>query len=235
MCKPNCPICNGMGWVRGDYPLGHPSFGKLIPCPDAPTPDPEGLIPDETALTWAGVARGNGAGAAVDAVQEIAQTGGWVYLWGRFGTGKTHILKTACAELARAGKASEYTNMAGILDYLRSAYDTERPSLESVDRINDLIHRPVLAIDEIDRFNPTGFAAEKRFVLFDARYVTGVRGQTITLMASNRPPSELDGYLSDRILDGRFKVIEIAGHTARPLIHRGIHRKIMPQASAVNG
>ncbi|HEU5430596.1 MAG TPA: hypothetical protein VFU81_02980, partial [Thermomicrobiales bacterium] len=27
-----CPICKDAGWVRQDVPLGHPNFGRLIPC-----------------------------------------------------------------------------------------------------------------------------------------------------------------------------------------------------------
>jgi len=29
---PVCPICNGIGFVRQDLPVGHPDFGRLIPC-----------------------------------------------------------------------------------------------------------------------------------------------------------------------------------------------------------
>src|SRR5512136_1088624 len=28
-----CEICGGLGWISADVPVGHPLFGKLIPCP----------------------------------------------------------------------------------------------------------------------------------------------------------------------------------------------------------
>ena len=28
-----CPVCKGMGVIKHDLPLGHPDFGKLVPCP----------------------------------------------------------------------------------------------------------------------------------------------------------------------------------------------------------
>jgi DNA replication protein DnaC len=27
-----CPICGGAGYLREDVPVGHPRFGKLVPC-----------------------------------------------------------------------------------------------------------------------------------------------------------------------------------------------------------
>ncbi len=29
----DCNICGGLGWISADVPVGHPLFGKLIPCP----------------------------------------------------------------------------------------------------------------------------------------------------------------------------------------------------------
>ena len=29
---PNCPNCGGVGFVRQDLPVGHPDFGRLLPC-----------------------------------------------------------------------------------------------------------------------------------------------------------------------------------------------------------
>src|SRR5512142_1910961 len=28
-----CEICGGLGWISADVPMGHPLFGKLMPCP----------------------------------------------------------------------------------------------------------------------------------------------------------------------------------------------------------
>jgi hypothetical protein len=35
LCEPDCPTCGGLGYLRSDAPVGHPSFGKIGPCPDS--------------------------------------------------------------------------------------------------------------------------------------------------------------------------------------------------------
>ena len=30
--SPTCPICNGVGFVYTNVPVGHPDFGKAVPC-----------------------------------------------------------------------------------------------------------------------------------------------------------------------------------------------------------
>lgn len=32
-CQQVCPVCDNLGWVRADYPVDHPDFGKAFPCP----------------------------------------------------------------------------------------------------------------------------------------------------------------------------------------------------------
>ena len=32
-----CEICGGLGWISANVPLGHPLFGKLVPCPHRQT------------------------------------------------------------------------------------------------------------------------------------------------------------------------------------------------------
>ena len=27
-----CPICQDAGYLRGDFPVGHPMFGRIVPC-----------------------------------------------------------------------------------------------------------------------------------------------------------------------------------------------------------
>ena len=31
--EPECEICGGLGWISANVPMGHPQFGKLLPCP----------------------------------------------------------------------------------------------------------------------------------------------------------------------------------------------------------
>jgi DNA replication protein DnaC len=114
------------------------------------------------------------------------------------------------AEFCRATRQpASYTRMAEIIDHLRGSFDAKNPSEESTARLDMWSELPFLAIDEFDRVRSTEYATERRFVLMDRRYEQACRQRSITLMASNCTPDDLEGYLADRIYDGRFKVVHL--------------------------
>jgi DNA replication protein DnaC len=224
LCDPDCPTCNGLGYVRSDAPVGHPNFGKIGPCPESnPFQRYKGLLGLDQAdmtLTWANVIERENVRIAVAAVKQVIDRGyGWVYLHGDYGLAKTLILKIAVAEFCRATRQpASYTRMAEIIDHLRGAFDAKSPSEESAARLDMWSELPFLAIDEFDRVRSTEYATERRFVLMDRRYEQAARQKSITLMASNCTPDDLEGYLADRIYDGRFAVIHLKGVSARPFM-----------------
>lgn len=223
LCDPFCPICRGIGYYRVDLPTTHNDFGKAIPCPNRARKglygEHSGLNPEEMKWTWDRIipVHGNNIFDGVDAVKRIVKQGfGWIYLTGGYGQGKSLILKIAIATFLRSHETAAYTRMAEILDHLRAAYDTENPSQESEDRLNWWANLPLLAIDEFDRVRQTEFGDERRFRLLDFRYEQAIRGESITIMASNSDPKHLPGYLYDRIRDGRFEIIQLEGRSVRP-------------------
>lgn len=221
VCKPDCPICGGIGYVRVDRPVGHPRFGKLEPCPNM---DPiklygsrVGLNDRELKLSWNSLIDYNGIGQAINEIKEAIDCGfGWLFIWGVFGLGKTTLLKTAIAESMRYGRQSSYVRMVDIIDDLRNAFSTDNPNEVSARRLEFWTEVPILAVDEFDRIRLTEYAEERRFSLMDHRYENAIRGKSITIMASNSDPRDLDGYLADRVFDGRFKVIHLTGNSFRP-------------------
>lgn len=224
LCEPDCPECAGLGYVRSDAPVGHPNFGKIAPCQKS---DPLSryrnvlnLHDEEHDLTWDAVIERGNVQVAIDAVQHVINRGyGWVYLHGDYGLAKTLILKIAVVEFCRkTRKPASYIRMAEIIDHLRGAYDAKNPSEESEMRLDMWSELRFLAIDEFDRVRATEYATERRFVLMDRRYEQAIRQQSITVMASNCSPDDLEGYLADRIYDGRFAVVHLKGASARPLM-----------------
>jgi hypothetical protein len=226
ICRPDCPICSGWGFYRLDLDDIHdPRFGKLVKCPNldpfkTPYADRLGITGDEARdLAWDSLLRFGdviGLKAAREAVQETMQRGyGWVFLHGTFGIGKSLLLKIVVAEAMRAGNEAAYVRMAEILDHLRASFDDGSTESESkrMDWWTDL---PVLAIDEFDKVRATAYGKERSFVLMDRRYEQAVRQKSVTIIASNDPPQLFDGYLYDRIRDGRFAVREITGESRRP-------------------
>ena len=224
VCKPDCEICGGIGWIRQDLPVGDPGFGKAQLCPNVDLfthyKGRSGLESDERDLSWSNIADFNGVGKAVEAVQTVVELGfGWIFLWGDFGLAKSLILKTAVSSYIRERKEpASYVRMAELLDHLRSAYDSSNPSEDSQARLDFWSTIPLLCIDEFDRVRETAYASERRFVLMDRRYEKACGRKNITIMASNSDPALIDGYLRDRIFDGRFKVIKLVGKSARPMM-----------------
>jgi DNA replication protein DnaC len=230
LCNPSCETCGGIGYVRWDVPIDHPSFGKLARCPNTNPKkrDPGflrryGLSPDEIKMDWNSIipVRDSNIAEVVTQVKEVFERGyGWIYLWGTFGIGKTLIQKITVAASIRAGKEAVYIRMAEIMDMLRDGYQADNFS----DRMETLQKFPVLCIDEFDRVaekktDGISWVSEKRFTLMDVRYVSAGRGETLTIMTGNKNPAQLvfdDGYLSDRIHDHRFLVLEVTGESLRP-------------------
>lgn len=232
-CRPDCPICGGFGYVRAkaDAAPGDPLFGKLAPCPRisvwALIGEQSGLVESEIGLNWNHLLSVNGVDQARDAVKKALDDGyGWVYLWGEYGLAKSHILKIAVAQVLQARKQAAYIRMSSLLDDLRSAYDKNNPNQTLINKLDWYAGLGLIAIDEFDRIKETEWATERRFALMDRRYEDALRRKSITLLASNQPPEALEGYLADRIRDGRFAVIELKGKSLRPGIDRDMEAYI---------
>jgi len=220
-CSPDCPVCEGAGYIRYEVPLGHPKFGKLERCPRAQAQavakslqigeiDPRvGLIADEIrSLSWDLVKKGvNQADQACDITRRAYTAGyGVVFLYGGFGQGKSLVLKIAVATALNEGKRAAYANLAGVMDDIRLAYDErENKMTELVRRVEWSTSLDVLAIDELDKAGQTDWARERIFQLLDVRYQRAIRQEALTVIASNYESlDELSGYLKSRIEDNRF-------------------------------
>jgi len=215
LCRYDCPICAGQGWI---------SNGPNRPTELCPNVDiwklrsaaRYGITKEQAmSLSWESVWSTPGVGPAVTAVQSALSRGaGWVFLHGPPGIGKTLLLQVAVALSLQAKRSAAYVRMAEILDDLRAGFDSKTEGETA--RLDWWAELPVLAIDEFDRVRDTEYSNERRFVLLDRRYEQAIRGETITLMASNDPPESLPPYLADRVRDGRFFVAKIDGRSVRP-------------------
>ena len=141
-----------------------------------------------------------------------------VYLFGNYGQAKTLTLKVAVAHSLRSGELAVYANMSDVLDDLRLAFSEEDSSRDLLRRMEWWKSLPLLALDEIEKVNPTNWAGERIHQLIDARWVQGIRGESVTLIASNKRPDQLDGYLASRIEDSRNRIVELSGPDGRSTI-----------------
>lgn len=219
-----CKTCNDLGFVRENFPLDHPLFGRLIPCPDCSqragsVADEYGLLPADRSLSWEEILPlDSSIDAAKVAIQQaLAQGHGWVYLWGGYGVAKTAILKVAVAvSLRNQAAQAVYLRMSDLMDDIRSAYDAQKPQVEIQNKLRWFTGLPLLAIDEFEKVSETGFVEERRFQVLDARYEAATRQHYgITLIGANVPPEKLPGALASRINDERFTVVHITASDMR--------------------
>lgn len=216
----SCSRCRDMRMLAYDAPPGHPLFSKVIPCPDcAAGRDPDrmreicGLTGEMLSWTFANTRRTRANAAAFDAAVEAAANPCWfLSLFGLYGVGKTRLLACIVNAGRGAGLPSLYMTTAGLLSHLRATYAPDASlGFDAVwDRVTTV---RILALDELDRWNPTAWAQEKFFELIDHRYRRG--REMLTAFACNARLEALPGYLSSRLADHRCAAFTLEGPDQR--------------------
>lgn len=230
---PDCPHCRGLGYTRADRPLATrdqgtrapEEFGKLEMCAcarertaraqTAQLQRATGLDDVDLALSWGVLYQTAGIEAGRRALRETLLRGwGWVYLHGAPGPGKTVLLKTAVAESVRAGRGAVFVTWPDLLAHLRAGFDAG----DYDERVSAWRAVRSLAVDEFGRAKDTEWVREAQVRVFNHRYESALRRETVTLFASNfAPDSErVDDWFYDRLRDGRFQICEVAGPSLRP-------------------
>ena len=137
----DCKICGDKGWVTFGAPVGHPNFGKVVPCEcqeeRLQTERVERLLnfsnlkqldrynfetidPNGRAETIQGQ---NLYQAACDAARKFADNPtGWIIFKGPTGVGKTHLAAAIGNQLVANEHPVFYVFVPDLLDHLRSTY-----------------------------------------------------------------------------------------------------------------
>lgn len=222
-CNSDCPICGGLGFVRTDAPWGDPQWGKIVLCSEVSGwfmfRHISGLADSERNMRFGVLRLDNDIRKAILDMKTMVDAGsGWLYLHGSYGTGKTTLLKTMVAEAINGRKEASYIRMTDMIENLRESYDEDNAHEVLRQRIAYYSEMPILCIDELDRVKNTDFVSEKQFAILDQRYSRAISEKKgVTVFASNNPPDMLDGYLKDRVKDGRFSIVELTGPSFRKL------------------
>lgn len=220
-----CPDCGDLGFFRADLPIGHPLFGKPIPC-DNPIhmaaklnrlAQVSNLSIDDLTRRLGDIEINIGNGEMMIAAREmIANPYGWLYIWGGPGNAKSEVLIAIVNEVNECGNGpAMYVTFAHLVNWMREAFREDADD-SYIQRFEKLKAIKLLAVDEMDKARGTEFSDEFRFQFLDERYRQAVRGETMMIFASNSNPSTLPIPLWDRIRDGRFKIVENTAPSARP-------------------
>lgn len=235
-----CPNCGGAGFYRLDVPVGHPEFGKPQRC-DHPSHNAERV---ERVAKMSGLDKADmkkrlrdikvfpGNQAMIEAAQElITDQYGLLFIWGGPGNAKSEALISIVNELRLKGRATLYTKLSRVIEYMREAYSEHQQrekfgpdsgNLGYIDRFERLKKIQVLAIDEMDKIRATPFAEEFCFDFLDERYNSALRGESVTIFASNSDPAEFPPAIYDRLRDGRFRIVHNTAASARPRMKRNV-------------
>ena len=210
-----CPICQGIGYLRADVPVGHPDFGKLVPCTcqltelarrrvttlrtlsdleilsrmtfETFTPNVPGLPPDKRAnLRW-----------AYDESLEFAENPqGWLVLKGGYGCGKTHLAAAIANYCVEHGQAVLFITVPDLLDHLRAAFGpTSSTNYDA--RFDQVRTAPILILDDLGTESSTTWAQEKLFQIFNYRY----NARLPTVITTNHDLEEITLRLRSRLVD----------------------------------
>ena len=223
-----CPRCGGRGWLGFDVPVGHPSFGKIVPCScRAQSIEAQRLtrlqrysnLGPLTRMTFKALdPKGHSSepGAqrrfqeAYQAASEYAEDPqGWLALTGPVGSGKTHLLAATVNRCVERGVPAFYISVPDLLDHLRSTFG---PTSEvTYDQLFDHVRNAaVLALDDLGAHATTPWAQEKLNQILNHRF----NRQLPTIVALSVPLGHLDEQLRARLEDRSLVlVITLGEHT----------------------
>jgi DNA replication protein DnaC len=210
-----CPICGGIGYVLLDVPVGHPDFGKAIPCAcqeqermerrlarlqrmgslnSVRNLTFETFIPEPTHLS---TEKAHNLRRAFETARAFArEPEGWLLFTGAYGCGKTHLAAAIANERLAHGQPALFMITPDLLDHLRATFSPN--SDVSYDELFEQVRStPLLILDDLGAHSASAWAKEKLFQLLNHRY----NAQLPTVITTNQRLEDLDPRLRSRLLD----------------------------------
>ncbi len=211
----SCPICHGTGWIVRDVPVGHPDFGRAVPCRcraveierrrqarlralsnldalqhmtfDTFLPEGIGLSDD----------RRRNLRAAYDIARRFAERPeGWLLLLGGYGCGKTHLAAAIANARLSQGDAVLFVAVPDLLDHLRATF-SPASTIDYDERFETIRQAPLLVLDDLGAQASTPWAQEKLYQIFNYRY----NARLPTVITSNQRLEDIEIRVRSRLSD----------------------------------
>jgi DNA replication protein DnaC len=218
---PNCPHCQGLGYLRFDVPLGDPRFGRLEACVCRAADIAEGArtrlfelsrLDRLSHLTFENFeSRGNKNakfmtpqdGHSLEAAKEMAETfgrapQGWLLIEGGYGCGKTHLAAAIANFAVNMGTPTLFITVPDLLDTLRFAFSDPETTFEA--RFEEVRNADLLVLDDFGTQNATAWAQEKLFQIINFRYINKLP----TVITTNLMLDEIESRIRSRLQDEEF-------------------------------
>lgn len=139
--------------------------------------------------------------AALETSRAYAETlTGWLYLYGSYGAGKSHLAAAVLNRAAERGIVGCYVSVPSLIDYVHDGFQDNSAST----RLDTLATVPLLVLDDLGAqyMKPGGKAEETLFKLINTRDVT----DRPTVITGNVHPDAAPGRISSRIA-GRAQLL----------------------------
>lgn len=236
-------VCNGARWVVSDARVGEPQFGQLVPCACLLAERAERAASQQHArqqqllaqlagelgalagctfagfaVDWCDDAQARRALAQARAAAELyaQEPSGWLYLWGLYGCGKSHLAAAVANVLGRERRTA-YAAVPRLLRFVQAGFGQR--GAESADaRVQALCEAELLVLDDLgkeylkaERDGRPGWAEALLFDIIDHRYINDLP----TVITSNQPIDDHPGAIADRIAG-----MALAVHIAAPSYRR---------------
>jgi DNA replication protein DnaC len=212
---PDCPHCQGLGYLRNDVPLGHPDFGKvdICTCRHKQIAKQVGQrlfalsnLEELHHLTFenfkprgrVGLAplQADSLERAFNHANQFSQNlNGWLLLQGPFGCGKTHLAAAIGNFAVSMGVPTLFLTIPDLLDTLRFAFDSPDTTFEK--RFEEIRNAPLLILDDFGTQNATNWAQEKLFQIINFRYINHLP----LVVTTNLALEEIEARISSRLRD----------------------------------
>jgi DNA replication protein DnaC len=213
--NPDCPICEGIGYLRRDLPIEHPEFGKLEMCSCRQGQVEQAIrqrlyslsnLDELRHLTFENFLPRGRVGLSplqADSLEEaynqafrFAQSlEGWLVLKGTYGSGKTHLAAAIANFAVSLGVPTLFLTVPDLLDSLRFAY--QNPDIAFEERFEAVRTAKLLVLDDFGTQNATNWAQEKLFQIINHRYINHLPLVVTTNLALN----QIEGRIRSRLVD----------------------------------
>jgi DNA replication protein DnaC len=213
-----CPVCHGLGFITRDVPLGHPDFGRAIPCEcrqeeresarldDLRRASNLGMLSDMRFETFlpegiglTSVERRNLQQAFALAQEFADNPTGWLVFKGGYGSGKTHLAAAIANYRIEHGFPALFIVVPDLLDHLRATFNPSSPVTYD-ERFESVRTTPLLILDDLGAHATSAWAEEKLYQIFNYRY----NARLPTVVTTNHSLEEIDLRIRSRLVDESF-------------------------------